>query len=119
MAFVGGDKDGFVCSLAAMALYDGDAEITSDQLSTLLAATNNKVEPYWPGLFASAVAGKMGDIITSRGAGAAAPAAAAGAAAVAEAPAAAAPAAKPKEETVDALEGGMDMFGSSGGGGDY
>lgn len=44
------------------------------------------------------------------------PAASAGAAA----PAAAAPA-KPKEEEVDALEGGMDMFGGggSGGGGDY
>jgi len=42
--------------------------------------------------------------------GAAAPAAAA--------PAAAAPAA-PKEEEVDALDGGMDMFGGGGGGGDY
>jgi len=37
------------------------------------------------------------------------------------APAAAAPAAaeKPKVEEVDALDGGMDMFGGSGGGGDY
>jgi hypothetical protein len=26
---------------------------------------------------------------------------------------------KPKEEEVDALEGGMDMFGGSAGGGDY
>jgi hypothetical protein len=26
---------------------------------------------------------------------------------------------KPKEEEVDALEGGMDMFGGGGGGGDY
>ena len=77
MAFVGGDKDGFVCSLAAMALYDGDAEITADQLSALLAATNNTVEPYWPSLFASAVGNKVGDIIASRGAGAAAPAASA------------------------------------------
>ena len=47
------------------------------------------------------------------GGGGAAPAAAAGGAA---APAAAA--AAPKEEEVDALEGGMDMFGG-GGGGDY
>jgi hypothetical protein len=31
---------------------------------------------------------------------------------------AAAPA-KPKEEEVDALDGGMDMFGGGGGGGDY
>lgn len=44
----------------------------------------------------------------------AAPAAAAGAA-----PAKAAAPEKPKEEEVDALEGGMDMFGGGGGGGDY
>jgi large subunit ribosomal protein LP0 len=49
-------------------------------------------------------------------AAAAAPAAAAGGAA----PAAAAAAAKPVEEVVDALDGGMDMFGGGGGGGgDY
>mmetsp|Transcript_39676 Transcript_39676/g.28667 ORF Transcript_39676/g.28667 Transcript_39676/m.28667 type:complete len:119 (+) Transcript_39676:27-383(+) len=118
MAFVGGDKDGFVCSLAAMALYDGDAEVTADQLTALINATGNSVEPYWPSLFASAVAGKMGEIIASRGAGAApAPVAAAGAAAgAAEADA---PAAKVEVEEVDALEGGMDMFGGDAGGGDY
>ncbi len=44
--------------------------------------------------------------------GAAAPAAGA-------APAAAAAPEKPKEEEVDALDGGMDMFGGGGGGGDY
>jgi len=44
----------------------------------------------------------------------AAPAAAAGAA-----PAAAAAPEKPKEEEVDPLAGGMDMFGGGGGGGDY
>ncbi len=47
---------------------------------------------------------------------AAAPAASAGAAPAA---AAAAPAAKPKVEEVDALDGGMDMFGGSSGGKDY
>jgi large subunit ribosomal protein LP2 len=50
---------------------------------------------------------------------AAAPAAGGAAPAAAGAPAAAPKAAeKPKEEEVDALEGGMDMFGG-GGGGDY
>ena len=45
--------------------------------------------------------------------------AAAGAPAAAAAPAAKAPE-KPKEEEVDALDGGMDMFGGGGGGkGDY
>lgn len=50
------------------------------------------------------------------------PSAFASAAPAAAAPAAAAPAAapaKPKEEVVDALEGGMNMFGGGGGGGDY
>lgn len=46
----------------------------------------------------------------------AAPAASSGAAA---APAAAAAPEKPKEEEVDALDGGMDMFGGGGGKGDY
>jgi len=49
------------------------------------------------------------------------PSAFASAAPAAAAPAAAAPAAaaKPKEEVVDALDGGMNMFGGGGGGGDY
>jgi large subunit ribosomal protein LP0 len=41
------------------------------------------------------------------------------AAAAGAAPAKAAAPEKPKEEEVDALEGGMDMFGGGGGGGDY
>lgn len=51
----------------------------------------------------------------------AAPAAAAGGAAPAAgaAPAGEKPKEKPKEEEVDALDGGMDMFGGSGGKGDY
>jgi ribosomal protein L12E/L44/L45/RPP1/RPP2 len=47
------------------------------------------------------------------GGGGAAPAADAGVAAPA------AQAEKPKEEEVDPMEGGMDMFGGGGGGGDY
>ena len=51
-ALYGGQKDEFVTSLAALALYDGEAEISSDNIKTLLAATNNTVAPYWPALFA-------------------------------------------------------------------
>jgi ribosomal protein L12E/L44/L45/RPP1/RPP2 len=52
--------------------------------------------------------------------GGGAPAAAASAApAAGAAPAAEKPKEKPKVEEVDALEGGMDMFGGGGGGGDY
>ena len=118
MAFCGNEKDEMVTSLACMALYDGETEITADQISVLLTATNNKVAPFWPSLFAGICAdNRILEIICSGGA---APAGAGGAAAVAGGEEAAAPveAAKPKEEEVDALEGGMDMFGG-GGGGDY
>ena len=36
-------KDEFVTSLAALCLYDGEAEITAANISTLLAASNNVV----------------------------------------------------------------------------
>lgn len=57
--------------------------------------------------------------VSSGGGASAAPAAGASAGGAA-APAAAAKVEKPKEEEVDALDGGMDMFGGGGGGGgDY
>jgi ribosomal protein L12E/L44/L45/RPP1/RPP2 len=121
MAFCGNEKDEIVTSLACMALHDGDAEITADQINVLLAATNNTVAAYWPTLFAGMC--KDDRIVEVMASGGAAPPAAGGggggaAAAGGDAPAAAA-AAAPKEEEVDALEGGMDMFGGEGGGGDY
>jgi large subunit ribosomal protein LP1 len=78
----GSSKDEFVVSLAALALYDGDAEITSDNIKTLLSATNNTVAPYWPALFAGLLkGGKIETLINSVGAGGGgAPAAAGGAA---------------------------------------
>mgnify|MGYP003963400627 FL=1 len=117
MSLSGANKDQMVTSLAVMALYDGDAEITGAQIKTLLTATGNTVAPYWPALFASMLTtDKIEEVIWSGGCsggggGAAAPAA------DGAAPAAAAVVEKPKEEEVDALEGGMDMFG--GGGSDY
>jgi ribosomal protein L12E/L44/L45/RPP1/RPP2 len=119
----GGSKDEFVTSLAALALYDGGAEITADNIKALLDASGNTVQPYWPSLFSSLLKdGKIEALVFSTGAAAPAAASAAGGAA--------APAAggakeekkeKPKEEEVDALDGGMDMFGGGGGkgGGDY
>jgi large subunit ribosomal protein LP1 len=59
-----------------LALHDGGAEITSDQINTLLAATNNTVQPYWPTLFASNLNSSVATVIASRGGGA--PSAAAG-----------------------------------------
>ena len=68
-------------SLAALALYDGEAEITAANISTLLAASNNTVAPYWPGLFAGLLKdGRADKLVFSVGGGAPAPAAAAAAA---------------------------------------
>mmetsp|Transcript_10471 Transcript_10471/g.9248 ORF Transcript_10471/g.9248 Transcript_10471/m.9248 type:complete len:120 (-) Transcript_10471:41-400(-) len=119
MSFVGGNKDEFVTSLAAMALFDGDAEVSADQLNLLITATGNSVEAYWPSLFASLLTPDLAKVIYSRGGGSAPAggAAAGGAATTEDAPEAKVE--KPKEEEVDALAGGMDMFGGDAGGGDY
>jgi len=121
-AVYGSSKDEFVTSLAALALYDGGAEITADNIKALLDASNNTVQPYWPSLFASLLKdGKIEALVFSTGAGAPAAASAGPAAAAGGAAAPAAKEEKPKVEEVDALEGGMDMFGGGGGkgGGDY
>ena len=121
MAGIYGDnKSEFVTSMAALALYDGEAEVTAENIKTLLDASKNTVEVYWPGLFASALKGDSFEkMLYTIGGGAAPAAAAAAPGAAAEAAAAPAAAAKPKEEEVDTLDGGMDMFGGGGGGGDY
>ncbi|GAB5034408.1 ribosomal protein [Nannochloropsis oceanica] len=62
-------KDELVTSYAALALYDGDSEISSEQLNAFITATGNEVEPYWPMLFSKFLAGKMEDLITSVGGG--------------------------------------------------
>eukprot|EP00168_Porphyra_purpurea_P014215 TRINITY_DN4047_c0_g1_i1.p1 TRINITY_DN4047_c0_g1~~TRINITY_DN4047_c0_g1_i1.p1 ORF type:complete len:122 (+),score=35.17 TRINITY_DN4047_c0_g1_i1:80-445(+) len=113
-AIYGANKDEFVTSLAAIALYDGDAEITADNINTLLAASNNVVAPYWPGMFASLLKdGGAEKLVFSVGGPAPAPVAVA--AAGGDAPAGEAPKEeKAKVEEVDALDGGMDMFGGGG-----
>jgi large subunit ribosomal protein LP2 len=79
-----------------------------ERLTTLLAELNGKSLPEL------IEAGK--DLLHVGGGVAAAPAGGAAPAAAGAAPAAKA-AEKPKEEEVDALDGGMDMFGGGGGGG--
>ncbi len=107
--------------MAALILYDGGAEVTSDNIKALLDGSNNKVAPYWPGLFAGLLKdNNIEKLVNSLGPSGAAPAAVA----VAGGDAGAAAEEKkeekkPKVEEVDALDGGMDMFGGSGGGGDY
>eukprot|EP01039_Chlorochromonas_danica_P005094 gene5094-5598_t len=119
----GANKDEFLVSLAALALYDGEAEITSDNIATLIKESGNSVAPYWPGLFSGLLKNRIEQLVFAVGA---APSAAAAGAAPAAAAAGGAEAGeakkeeKPKVEEVDALDGGMDMFGGGGaGGGDY
>jgi ribosomal protein L12E/L44/L45/RPP1/RPP2 len=103
-----------------LVLYDGEAEISSDNINTLLTKSgNNGVKPYWPALFAGALkGGRMETIIFSggaigggdAGAAAAAPAAGGGAPAAAENPKD-----KPQAEVGEALAGGLDLLGGRGG----
>ncbi len=110
-----------MCGLAALALYDGEAEITAQNISALLSASNNNVAAYWPGLFAGALKNNVDSLLfnLSSGGGAAAPAAAADAPAAGKPAAAPAKEEKKKEEAVDPMDGGMNLFGGGGGGGDY
>jgi ribosomal protein L12E/L44/L45/RPP1/RPP2 len=107
-------------SLAAMILADGDAEVSAENINTLLKATGNEVAPYWPSLFASFLKnGKAEELILTGGALGGGGGGGGGGAAGGDAgdAAEAVEEAKPVEEEVDPMEGGMDMFG--GGGGDY
>ena len=96
-----------ITNLLGLAGIDGD----NDRLTQLLADLEGKdLAELW-------ATGKE-RLVTAGGVAAAAgaaPAAAGGAAAAEEKK----EEKKPKEEEVDALDGGMDMFGGSGGGGDY
>merc|ERR1711957_495506 len=47
-------KDEYATSFAALALYDGGADISSEQINTLLEATGNKdVAAFYPIIFAN------------------------------------------------------------------
>ena len=119
MAFQNLDKathDEFACTFAALILHDDNVEITADKIKKLVEASNNKVESYWPALYAKALAGRKVDDLLSGG-GAAAPSTGAGASApAAGAGAGAAPAKEEKkkeekkEEEADVGLGG-GLFG--------
>mmetsp|Transcript_22572 Transcript_22572/g.30910 ORF Transcript_22572/g.30910 Transcript_22572/m.30910 type:complete len:130 (-) Transcript_22572:63-452(-) len=117
----GAEKDQLVASMTAILLHDCGLEITAENIRSVAASTGNVVPGNISELFATYIekAGGVEKFFGAPGAGgggggAAAPASSAPAAAGAAAPAAPE---KPKEEEVDALDGGMDMFGGGGGGG--
>mmetsp|Transcript_66906 Transcript_66906/g.93071 ORF Transcript_66906/g.93071 Transcript_66906/m.93071 type:complete len:123 (-) Transcript_66906:52-420(-) len=65
-------KDEYATSFAILALYDGGAEVTSGQITTLLEATGNtEVEAFYPIIFANFLNDpeKIASVIASPGAG--------------------------------------------------
>merc|ERR1712242_279812 len=58
------------CTYAALILHDSDVEINADNLNKVIKAAGVSVEPFWPGLFASALTGvDVAGLITNIGSG--------------------------------------------------
>eukprot|EP00605_Chrysophyceae_sp_TOSAG23-4_P001502 GSChrysophyteH1.ASY1.ANO1.1646.1 assembled CDS len=110
-----GDKAQLVAGLATLLAADC-GEITADAIDGAVSASGNTLPAGFSSMYA-AFASKMDkdQLTPTLGGGGGADGGAAADAGAAEEAAPAAPA----EEEVDALDGGMDMFGGGGGGGDY
>ena len=44
------------CIYPALILHNNEVKVTEDKINALIKATSVKVEPFWPGLFARALA---------------------------------------------------------------
>jgi len=61
-------NDELACVYAALILADDNVDVKGDKIAAILKAANYEIEPYWPGLFASALEGvKVTDLIKNVG----------------------------------------------------
>nr|XP_035116213.2 60S acidic ribosomal protein P1-like [Callithrix jacchus] len=87
------------CIDLALILHSDEVTITEDKIKALIKAASVNVEPFWPGLFAKALAHiNIGSLICNVGAGGPAPAAGAASTGGPAPSTAAAPAAEKKGE---------------------
>ncbi|XP_016064727.1 PREDICTED: 60S acidic ribosomal protein P1-like isoform X1 [Miniopterus natalensis] len=88
------------CIYSALILYNDEVTVMEDKVNAFIKAAGVNVEPFWPGLFAKALANvNTGSLICNIGAGGFAPAASA---TPAEGPAPSTTAAPAKEKKVEA-----------------
>eukprot|EP00520_Triparma_pacifica_P002682 CAMPEP_0118644240 /NCGR_PEP_ID=MMETSP0785-20121206/6832_1 /TAXON_ID=91992 /ORGANISM="Bolidomonas pacifica, Strain CCMP 1866" /LENGTH=119 /DNA_ID=CAMNT_0006535983 /DNA_START=66 /DNA_END=425 /DNA_ORIENTATION=+ len=111
-------KQEIATSMAALALYDGDAEISSENIKTLLDAAGVEVEGFYPIIFSQFLtAEKITELISNppgSGGGGGGGGGAEGGGDAEEAK----EEEKVEEEEMD-MGGAMDMFGGDAGDGDY